>query len=329
MNSTGATATHDMGGDGKAGSINQYVGRDALGFNLNYYHQDYKAINAGVAPFPAYRSVTNAMPDAEYRPLYNGNISSMATHIRLFDALGHVPIFYNYRYDQLNRYVKQDAYFNFNAASNSYTGWAADSTFRERVAYDANGNIQTFVRHAIGRDGALMDNLSYKYYPGTNKLRQVTDQVADNAYGSNAWDQIQDLDNQGDTSNYVYDEIGNIIQDKKEGITNIKWNVYGKIAEITRNAVLGDKVPTTRIRYSYDAQGNRISKVVEKAGTTVREFTWYVRDAQGNMIASYKATGMATDTGLDSLTVNLVNRWCMAAAGWACMPMAMVLTVDR
>ncbi|WP_315823683.1 hypothetical protein [Paraflavitalea speifideaquila] len=55
MNSTGATATHDMGGDGKAGSINQYVGRDALGFNLNYYHQDYKAINAGVAPFPAYR----------------------------------------------------------------------------------------------------------------------------------------------------------------------------------------------------------------------------------------------------------------------------------
>jgi RHS repeat-associated protein len=301
VNSTGATSTHDIGTDGKSGSLNQYVARDALGFNLNYFHGDYKAINTGVASFPSYRTATG-LPDSVYRPLYNGNISSMATHLRMFDAQGHVPIFYNYKYDQLNRLTRQDAFFNFNASTNSYSSnWAPDSTFHEDVSYDANGNIQHYNRYAIGPQ-SKMDGLAYKYYPGTNKLRQVNDHIVANKYGSNSWEVIQDLDDQSDTSNYVYDEIGNLIADKAEKITNIKWNVYGKIAEITRSAIASDKVNTTRIQYTYDAQGNRISKVTEKAGTTVKEFTWYVRDAQGNIISTYKASGSVDETTLQNLT---------------------------
>lgn len=302
VNSTGATSTHDIGADGKAGSLNQYVARDALGFNLNYFHGDYKAINAGITSFPSYRTATG-LPDSVYRPLYNGNISSMATHLRMFDAQGHVPIFYNYKYDQLNRFVKQDAFFfSFNASTNSYgNNWAPDSTFHEQVGYDANGNIQYYNRYAIGPQ-SKMDGLTYKYYPGTNKLRQVNDHIVANKYGSNSWEVIQDLDNQSADSNYVYDEIGNLIKDSAEKITNIKWNVYGKIAEITRSAIASDKVNTTRIQYTYDAQGNRISKVTEKAGTTVKEFTWYVRDAQGNLITTYKASGSVNETTLQNLT---------------------------
>lgn len=297
MNSTGATATHDIGGDGKAGSINQYVARDALGFNLNYFHGDYKPINAGVTPFAEYRSVANALPDSVYRPLYNGNISSMATHIRMFDTQGHVPIFYNYRYDQLNRLVKQDAYFNFNAATNAYTGWAKDQTFHEEASYDANGNIQTYIRNTIIPD-PLMDDLTYNYYPGTNRLKQVTDKVSDSKYG-NPWQPIKDIDSQSD-SNYVYDPIGNIIADKAEGITSIKWNVYGKITEINRTATSANAY--TKIVYSYDAQGNRISKISNQ-GNGKQSYTWYVRDAQGNLMSTYiaEASSPAADTSLAGL----------------------------
>jgi RHS repeat-associated protein len=63
--------------------------------------------------------------------------------------------------------------------------------------------------------------------------------------------------------------------------------VYGKILEITRSP--GDN-PVKKITYSYDAQGNRISSVIEKSGTDDKDYTWYVRDAQGNTIAVYQAT---------------------------------------
>jgi RHS repeat-associated protein len=46
-----------------------------------------------------------------------------------------------------------------------------------------------------------------------------------------------------------------------------------------------------KIRYTYDAQGNRIGQVVEKStpdGVT-RGYTWYVRDGQGNVMGVYRA----------------------------------------
>jgi hypothetical protein len=45
-----------------------------------------------------------------------------------------------------------------------------------------------------------------------------------------------------------------------------------------------------RISYTYDASGNRISKLVE---TRQRpdQHTWYVRDAQGNVMAVYTRSG--------------------------------------
>jgi len=72
----------------------------------------------------------------------------------------------------------------------------------------------------------------------------------------------------------VYDAIGNLVQDVKDTITNITWNVYGKIESITQNAML--------IRYTYDAAGNRISK------STTTDTTFYVRDASGNVLSVYR-----------------------------------------
>lgn len=59
-----------------------------------------------------------------------------------------------------------------------------------------------------------------------------------------------------------------------EGITDINWTVYGKIAAITKSS--------GNISYTYDASGNRITKTAD--GKT----TLYLRDANGNLMSIYE-----------------------------------------
>jgi RHS repeat-associated protein len=292
INSTGGTDNFDMGGDGHNGSLAQYTARDAFGLTLNYFGNDYAAING--QPFPNYSGFLGA-----YRPLYNGNISSSSVYQKKFDyanSPGGPLIFYNYKYDQLNRLTAQDTYNGFSRDQNKWDNMnPMGESAKERVAYDANGNIQKYLRKSI--EGGVMDSLNYHYYDSTNRLKFITDNVPANGYDGGPDHLITDIDGQAD-SNYVYDSIGNLIADKAENITDIKWNVYGKIQEITRTATAS--VPTTNIKYSYDATGNRISQEVTSGGT--KHYTWYVRDAQGNIMSTYTADGNATD--LASLQLN-------------------------
>ena len=126
-----------------------------------------------------------------------------------------------------------------------------------------------------------MDDLTYHYYTGsTNKLEYITDAVGAQAYAG-------DVDNM-QAGNYQYDAIGNIIADASAGITHISWTVYGKIQSI-------QKADGTTINYTYDATGNRISKAVSSSGNTVT--TWYVRDAQGNVLDVYTAGNSSLNNG--------------------------------
>jgi hypothetical protein len=145
--------------------------------------------------------------------------------------------------------------------------------YKERIAYDANGNILSYLRHATADNSQLleMDSLNYKYYPNTNRLRRVSDMVSDANY-------TVDVDNQTDDENYVYDPSGNLILDKAEGIS-IQWNVAGKVKKITKT--------DSEIHFIYDAMGSRIGKkVIDSEGNITA--TWYVLDAQGNQMATYE-----------------------------------------
>src|SRR6478735_279356 len=199
-----------MGEDGLSGGIHQYTARDAVSFNLNYYNGDYIAINSGVNPFPA---AMGYLSSGEYRPLYNGNINSMAVNNRALNNAANVGsplMFYNYKYDQLNRLVAMDAYKKSSLSANDWSGLTVMNFFKERVSYDANGNILKYLRN--GHKAAnTMDSLTYTYASGTNQLNWVRDQVAENTYGTAAGD-VPDIDNQS-ANNYGYDEIGNLIKD--------------------------------------------------------------------------------------------------------------------
>ncbi len=298
VNSTNLLAASDMGRDGLS-SGNSKVGRDLVGYSLHYYDSldtvnkwmDYKAI-AGVSAF-ARPGVSSG-----FVPLYNGNIGAMSVNNAgllkgAAASTNALPLFYNYRYDQLNRLVSMQAYKGLDAATNKWTAVSIDD-YKEAVSYDPNGNILTYNRNgspSIGTSQRLMDSLLYQYYyydptnnrksydplqglPGdvgrlTNQLAHVDDRMVNSAAYS------QDLDDQA-VNNYSYDAIGNLKGDAAEGITAINWNVYGKITSIVKNG--------STISYSYDASGNRISKTV--GGIT----TVYVRDASGNVMSVYQGT---------------------------------------
>jgi len=254
------------------GTIASIVAKDAYNLVLNYYNNDYKAID-----FPSPSLNISTQLGSDFRPLYNGNISSMGVNI---DKLQN-PLLYNYQYDQLNRLVKMDAW------QSSGTNWASLnklSDFKEDISYDPNGNILTYNRNGnstFAGKPLAMDNLTYNYKPNSNKLDSIGDNPA------NTSNYTEDIDNQT-AGNYDYDAIGNLTKDNAEGITNIEWTVYGKISKITKN-------DGSVINYTYDASGNRISKAVTKNSITIT--TWYVRDASGNVMSVYEAGDVAVNSG--------------------------------
>jgi RHS repeat-associated protein len=256
--------------DGSTGSI---VGKPAYNLMLNYFKGDYKAIS-GATPQDA-----DVKLGSEYRPLFNGNISSMAVNI---EAL-HSPLLYNYQYDQLNRLVAMDAWKKNSNDWSDITKLGGD--FQERVSYDPNGNILGYKRNGNNTFAGKplgMDSLTYKYVMGTNRLDHVNDSISNGNYD-------EDIDNQP-ISNYRYDAIGNLIKDSAEKITSISWTVYGKISRIIK----GDSIDIT---YTYGPDGNRISKTVIKSGSTDTARTWYVRDAQGNVMSVYESGKPAVHDG--------------------------------
>jgi hypothetical protein len=287
VNGTGSQGT-DMGKDGlsfvtpptpAAPPTGSLVARDAFSFSLNYFNTDYKAIVNTANPFAAILT-GGALPAAgdglsAGNSLYNGNIAAMAVNI---PKLGGTMV-YGYKYDQLNRIVRMNAYNGLNTGNNTFTPAATDK-YAERISYDANGNILTYLRNANAAR-LQMDNLSYSYKPGTNQLDKVTDAATDAALDE--YSKYNDIKQGQENGNYTYDEIGNLISDASEGINTIEWNVYGKIKRIYKSNY-------DEIVYTYDAAGNRISKTVNKNCSFIcpTKTTIYVRDASGNVMSVYE-----------------------------------------
>jgi len=230
---------------------------------LDYFNGDYFPISNAASP----DSAVSTSLGSDYRPLYNGNVSSMGARIRGLNN----PLLYAYQYDQLNRLIHMDAW---NRTGTTWSAITLVPDFQENVTYDPNGNILKYKRNgnnSFAGEPLAMDSLNYFYKSGTNQLDHITDSVPAAYPGYN------DLTSQS-PGNYQYDSIGELTADGTSNITGITWTIYGKIDSITKAA-------DTTILFTYDAAGNRISKSVVHAGDTLT--TWYVRDAKGNLLSIY------------------------------------------
>ncbi len=140
------------------------------------------------------------------------------------------------------------------------------------IVYDKNGNIKFYVRN--DESGNVMDDLEYSYYTGTNQLETVLENAGTTS-------NPDDIENQL-SGNYTYDAIGNLISDNSEGLT-IFWNNFGKVDSIS------DSNDDIALKFVYDPSGNRIEKRFYPSNSqpNIREVTYYIRDAQGNILANY------------------------------------------
>ena len=284
-----------MGQDGistTTPNLNKNVAKDAFGYSLNYFEKDYISANTDML---TYSSSSSADHGAS---LYNGNIRSMYTALSKSDltiATSVLPTHQTvYNYDQLNRIISmQGTYPSLNNTSSDYS-----STY----SYDANGNLKTLSRNSeleIENTPNIMDNLTYHYYnkdgtispssesSSTNKLAYVSEgpdvgSFSTDLDGQTEYPSWSDLASNIEKSNYRYDQIGQLVSDYSENIGEIKWTVTNKVKEI--NYINGRS--EDKITFDYDAMGHRIAKHVQTS--TGVESTYYVLDAQGNPMSTYK-----------------------------------------
>ncbi len=263
-------------------NLHSNIARDAYGYSLDYFTNDYLTITAATAN-QLTGNINTSVAFNSTSGLFNGNIRAMTTALSDNTAPWKVLSKW-FQYDQLNR-IKTVTNFTQTANGNNLSALSATGDYSEFFRYDANGNILKVQRSGYTAPSVTpaMDNMTYNYNTGTNKLNYVVD-AGDNA-NPNLY---QDIKNQS-INNYDYDQLGNLIKDNAEQVANISWSSYGKIKKITRTNT------STRpdIEYYYDAHGNRVIKVTKPrngSGVMTQEnwiYTYYVRDAAGNVMAVY------------------------------------------
>nr|MBK9652964.1 RHS repeat-associated core domain-containing protein [Bacteroidota bacterium] len=218
-----------------------------------------------------------------------------------------LPMANAYKYDQLNRIAQSNSFTNFDATSNNWTNIGAIANmYKTSYTYDANGNIKNLQRYNAA--GVKFDDMTYKYDEQngnliSNKLYHVNDAIASGIHTADIDDEgTYNTTNVTTASNYTYDAIGNLTKDVSEQIQNIEWTVSGKIKKIIRTGI------STKpdLEYVYDAMGNRIAKIVKPDGSSLENggadnptqwtYTYYVRDAQGNIMANYQKSTASSIT---------------------------------
>ncbi|MDC6390946.1 hypothetical protein PP182_19830 [Maribacter sp. PR1] len=163
------------------------------------------------------------------------------------------------------------------------------------ISYDANGNILSLKRNkqTVSSSNA-MDDLSYNYETGTNKLLQVIDADGDAA-------NADDIDSQPDADNYVYNAIGQLIENKAEGIT-YTYTTNGLVSTIRKNGL-------SLVTFFYNDRNHRVRKdTYNGTGSALVQSTYYVRDAAGSVMAIYDSNTLVEQPIYGSGRVAVHNR---------------------
>jgi hypothetical protein len=269
--------------------------KDAFGMVLSYFDDDYW--NSSLTHFNQ-NIIANYAAGNE---LFNGNIRNWS-----FSEYNYANLNSNiqpqypentqafaYKYDVLNRILTSDEN-SYNKTGNNWSAPLYDD-YKSDYEYDPNGNILNLNRNAnaIGSNSE-MDELEYDYsyahtgLPKNNQLLRVDDPLGQ-ARGNDYPGAI------GSGVKFLYDGSGNLIKDEASFIDKIEWTSDGKIKKI--NFLMNPNSNVTSIEFGYDAMGNRISKKVNvlSAAAPTTEYTYYMREANGNVMAVYENDGDPSD----------------------------------
>ncbi|MEM7371945.1 MAG: DUF6443 domain-containing protein [Bacteroidota bacterium] len=221
-----------------------------------------------------YQEVLNPDLPSSVKGLYNGNISSQYWSSGLAPTEDYV---YGYEYDRANRL--KDAHF----VGYYVSGQIIDnSRFNVHdIQYDLNGNILQLKRNGLidisgpSPTYGLMDDLSYTY--NGNQLTVVNDAVASNIQP----DQFIDgyVADPSTEVEYLYDDNGNLIEDKNKEIT-IQYDVNNLAIQV--DFVSGPNAGKV-IRYIRDAAGTKLQQRVDDgSGIEVTDYihSFHYRDDQ-------------------------------------------------
>jgi len=308
VNSAIIKPQNDIGKDGlyDADNRHKHFAKDALGYQLDYFNGDYLAVNNPEDSFLLEDNGGSASDQT--KDLYNGNISRMIhTQSGVLENSMENTKAAVFRYDQLNRIKTSQVFDGVRAdmlVSAKTDALSTLSEFQTSYSFDFNGNLTSLQRNAtIDGYQSPMDILLYSYENeengrlNSNQLHHVED------VASFSFPDIEDFRDTGitwdeedqTTDLYVYDEIGQLVQDKTSNIAEIKWTVNGKVREIKRDiSTLSSDYPPD-VLFNYDFSGNRTSKTVKPRDGQgqLREqsfwiTTYYIRDASGNVLSTYE-----------------------------------------
>jgi RHS repeat-associated protein len=217
-------------------------------------------------------------------PQYNGNIEGMVWKSKGDGEKRK----YDFTYDNANRLLAAD--FNqytdgsFNKAANVDFSVKMGDGINAASAYDNNGNIQGMSQKGLLLNTSnYIDQLTYNYQPGANKLQQVTDLNNDNSskLGDFKYDPATKT-----ATDYMYDANGNMVVDNNKRIASITYNYLNLPEQVlvkTDRTDRGGNPVYNSITYTYDAAGNKLQKKVAEnlygdAGVTTK-ITDYINGA--------------------------------------------------
>ncbi len=295
VNSNTLEIARDPGNDSDPNGVNKHFAKDVYGYSLGYFAGDYAPINPGKTGTNSfYASTAGSDLEAARNNLYNGNIGSMVTTITNPSTRDILPQGTAYKYDQLNRLLESKAFTNLDVGDNEWqSGSSYTGRYHNLFSYDANGNILTQLRKDAS--GASIDELTYRYAKDLsgnvlqNRLYHVNDVVNPADYGDDIDDMglfEDDLNLINSDNNYGYTEIGELKFDKQEEIAEIRWRVDGRVKEIIRDPLSTKK----NLKFDYDPMGHRIAKHIYDTEDNWEKSVYYVRNAQGQVMAVYEYT---------------------------------------
>lgn len=201
-----------------------------------YNERDWLSVDTTLAYWEhlGYNTVSDVGTPTGASSQYNGNVSWISYYM---DSVSYSTPYgptklvgYGFSYDHASRLTA--AKFGAFYPNPSSTWYAVTPYSMPSISYDYNGNLWTLQRDSSGT--TLVDNLSYKYRPGTDLDTLITNSA-------------------GAGSAYTYDPNGNIISDSRDGITFTIYDIDNQPVSVFLNS-------GTEYTLAYDVDGTRIWK---------------------------------------------------------------------